>query len=361
MLKNFKIKYLSKKHKPYFVSEIGINHNGRLQLALEMIRKSKNSGFDAVKFQKRDAKDLLNFNYKIKKPNGYLSKNKNDIPKSSVKFGGWVYPDERLELSETSYKKIKRLCKKLKIDLIITPWDEKSVDFICKLGVKAIKIASIDANNYHFCEYVAKKKKPTIISTGMCTYDQLIKTQKVFLRYKTPHMFLHCTSSYPCTEKDKNLLCIPKLKKILNTDIGFSGHGTNLYGSVGAVALGANVIEKHSTLSKKMAGPDHAASLEFDELKKLINYCVKVNDCLGSDQKRFLKSEKILYSILSRRLVSRKKILKYKKLKYGDIKPALIQNQNLGFKGNELNKILNKKLKRNIKFGHIFSKNDFYN
>ena len=84
-----------------------------------MIRKSKISGFDAVKFQKRDAKDLLNFNYKIKKPNGYLSKNKNDIPKSSVKFGGWVYPDERLELSETSYKKIKGLCKKLKIDLII--------------------------------------------------------------------------------------------------------------------------------------------------------------------------------------------------------------------------------------------------
>ena len=358
MVANFKIKYLSKANKPYFVSEIGINHNGKLGLALEMIKKSKMTGFDAVKFQKREAKDLLNFNYKIKKGTGYLSKNKNDIPKTSVKFGNWVYPDSRLELNHDDYVKIKKLCKKLKIDLIITPWDEKSTDFVCKLGIKAIKIASIDANNYHFCEYVAKKKKPTIISSGMCNYSELIKTQKIFLKYKTPHMFLHCTSSYPCEEKDKNLLCIPELKKKLNTDIGFSGHGTNVYGSVGAVALGANVIEKHSTLSKKMAGPDHAASLEFDELHNLINLCVKVNQCLGNSKKQFLKSEKMLHSILSRRLVARKNIQKNKKIKHDDVKPVLIHNQNLGFKGNELHRILGKKIKKIIKLGHIFSQRD---
>ena len=361
MVKNFKIKYLSKENKPYFVSEIGINHNGKLQLALEMIKRSKMVGFDAVKFQKRDAKDLLNFNYKIKKATGYLSKNKNDVPKKSIKFGGWVYPDTRLELKQNDYNKIKKLCKKLKIDLIVTPWDEKSVDFVCKLGTKTIKIASIDANNYHFCEYVAKKKKPTIISSGMCTYSELIKTQKIFLKYKTPHMFLHCTSSYPSEEKDKNLLCIPKLKKILKTDIGFSGHGTNMSGSAGAIALGANVIEKHSTLAKKMAGPDHAASLEFNELKNLIDHCVKVFKSLGVAEKKFLKSEKILHSILSRRLVARHELKKKQKISYRDIKPVLIHNQNLGFKGNELYKILNRRLKRKVKLGHIFSKNDFYN
>ena len=216
-------------------------------------------------------------------------------------------------------------------------------------------------NNYHFCENVAKRKKPTIISTGMSTYEALIKTQKIFLKYKTPHMFLHCTSSYPSKETDKNLLCIPRLKKILKTDIGFSGHGTNMSGSAGAVALGANVIEKHSTLSKKMAGPDHAATLEFNELHNLIDLCIKIAQCLGINKKKFLKSEKILHSILSRRLVARRKILKNKKLKYNDIKPVLIGNQNLGFKGNELYKILNKKLKRNVKSGHIFSRNNFYN
>ena len=188
MVASFKIKYLSKANKPYFISEIGINHNGRLGLALEMVKKSKMAGFDAVKFQKRDVKDLLNFNYKIEKGTGYLSKNKNDIPKKSVKFGNWVYPDERLELNQTDYNKIKKLCKKLEIDLIVTPWDEKSVDFLCKLGVKTIKIASIDANNYHFCNYIAKKKKPTIISTGMCTYSELLKTQKIFSRKKMTYL-----------------------------------------------------------------------------------------------------------------------------------------------------------------------------
>ena len=184
MVASFKIKYLSKANKPYFISEIGINHNGRLGLALEMVKKSKMAGFDAVKFQKRDVKDLLNFNYKIEKGTGYLSKNKNDIPKKSVKFGNWVYPDERLELNQTDYNKIKKLCKKLKIDLIVSPWDEKSVDFLCKLGVKAIKIASIDANNYHFCEYIAKKKIPIVLSTGFGSKDEIIKLKETIENYK---------------------------------------------------------------------------------------------------------------------------------------------------------------------------------
>ena len=158
MVNNFKSKYLKKSKFPYFISEIGINHNGKLALAIEMIKQSKNAGFDAVKFQKRDAKDLLNFNLKTKKPIGYLSKSKFDIPKKIVKFGKWVYPDTRLELKKNDYKKIKNFCKKIKIDLIITPWDEKSTDFVCQLGVKVIKIASIDANNFHFCDYIARKK-----------------------------------------------------------------------------------------------------------------------------------------------------------------------------------------------------------
>ena len=123
-----------------------------------MIKYSKKAGFNAVKFQKRDIHDIINFGLSPKKSNGYLSRNENDIKKATIKFGGWVYPDTRLELSHKDYFKIKKLCKKMKIDLIVTPWDEKSVDFLKKLGVKALKIASIDANNYQFCEYVAKNK-----------------------------------------------------------------------------------------------------------------------------------------------------------------------------------------------------------
>ena len=169
--KSFKKKYLTKKNKPYFIAEIGINHNGKLSIAKRMIKMSKKAGADAVKFQKRDAIDLLNFGLKTKKPIGYLSKNEKDIPKNKVKFGGWVYPDIRLEFNKQQYFEIKKFCKKINIDLIVTPWDEKSVDMLVKLKVKILKIASIDANNYLFCKYVAKKKYPTIISSVMCTYD----------------------------------------------------------------------------------------------------------------------------------------------------------------------------------------------
>ena len=118
---SFKEHYLSKKNTPYFISEIGINHNGLLKMALQMIRESKKAGFDAVKFQKRNAEDLLNFGLTTPKAVGYLSKNISDIPKEKTKFGGWTYPDVRLELKETDYKKIKSFCKKIKIDLIVTP------------------------------------------------------------------------------------------------------------------------------------------------------------------------------------------------------------------------------------------------
>ena len=119
MVNNFKSKYLKKSKFPYFISEIGINHNGKLSLAIEMIKQSKKAGFDAVKFQKRDARDLLNFNLTTKKPIGYLSKSKFDIPKKTVKFGKWVYPDIRLELTKNDYKKIVHHYKKLNLPISI--------------------------------------------------------------------------------------------------------------------------------------------------------------------------------------------------------------------------------------------------
>ena len=172
--------FSKKKPNPYIIAEIGINHNGYLKLAKQLIYESKKAGASAVKFQKRTVKDLVNFNQSPGKSIGYLSKNAKDIKKTKIKFGGWVYPDIRLELSDKDYFEIKRYTKKLKIDLIITPWDETSMLFVKKLGVKYIKIASIDANNYHFCEFVAKHRHPTIISTGMCTYEEILKTQKIF-------------------------------------------------------------------------------------------------------------------------------------------------------------------------------------
>ena len=121
----------------------------------------------------------------------------------------------------------------------------------------------------------------------MSTYEEILKTQKIFNKFKTPHIFLHCTSAYPSTNFDKNLKCIPKLSSLLKEDVGFSGHGIGSVGASGAVALGAKVVEKHVTLSRKMLGPDHAASLEFGEFADMVNLTRGVKQALGSDQKNF--------------------------------------------------------------------------
>ena len=147
---------------PYIIAEIGINHNGYVKLAKKMIFEAKKAGADAVKFQKRNADDLVNSLSKLGKSTGYLSKNENDIHHKSKKFGTWVYPDLRLELTDKDYQHLKKYCKKVKIDFIVTPWDEASTNSLLKIGVDYFKIASIDANNYHFCEFVAKKRRNTI-------------------------------------------------------------------------------------------------------------------------------------------------------------------------------------------------------
>ncbi len=346
--------YIKFKKEPYVIAEIGINHNGIFKLAKKLIYESKKAGADAVKFQKRDADELVNDLSKLGKSTGYLSKNENDIHHKSKKFGTWVYPDLRLELNDNEYRKLKKYCKKLKLDFIVTPWDENSFNSLLKIGVDYFKIASIDANNYHFCEFVAKHKKPTIISTGMCTYNEILETQKIFKKHKTPHIFLHCTSAYPSDERDKNLNCIPKLKKILGEEVGFSGHGTGIIGAAGATILGAKVIEKHVTLNKKMLGPDHAASLEFDTFKYMVETIRKLKISLGSSEKKFLKSEKTLHNVLIRKFVSRKFIKKNQKISFDNVKTALVHSKK-GILPKEYYKILGRRAKKEIKKGQILN------
>ena len=188
-------------------------------------------------------------------------------------------------------------------------------------------------------------------------YKEIVKTQSIFKKYNTAHIFLHCTSAYPSDEKDKNLNCIPKLRSLLNEDVGFSGHGTGIAGAAGATALGAKVIEKHVTLSKKMLGPDHAASLEFNTFSYLVDTCRKVSISLGSSEKKFLNSEKILHSILCRKFVVRKDLKKGAKLNRNNIKTALTYSKN-GLLPNQYYKILNKKVKRSLKSGQILKISD---
>ena len=255
-----------------------------------------------------------------------------------------------MELTNKDYIELKKYCKKIKIDFIVTPWDETSMNSLLKIGVDYFKIASIDANNFHFCEYVAKKRKPTIISTGMCTYNEILKTQKIFKKYKTPHIFLHCTSAYPSEEKDKNLNCIPRLRKILNEDVGFSGHGLGIAGATGAAALGAKVIEKHVTLNKKMPGPDHKASLNPKELSYLVRSVRNIEKALGDGVKNPTMSEKKNIPIVRKYIVAAKEIKKGDKFSNNNI---TIKRSRKGLEPYFIPKVLGKFSKKSFKKDEI--------
>jgi len=302
----FKEKYLKEGSEPYFIAEIGINHNGSMDMAKRMIDASKNAGADAVKFQKRDIGLLVLPGVTIPTPTGYLSKDENDIPSEKAKaFGTWTYPDARLELTDDQFLELWEYCRSKGIDFIVSPWETASVDFLKDNGAKVIKLASIDTTNYQFCEYIASKGIPTIISTGMTGYSELQVTWDIFAKAGCPMMFLHCTSAYPSPIEDKHLSCIPVLQSMFGHDVGFSGHGTTVVGTLGAVALGARVVEKHVSLNRKMRGPDHAASLEFDELQELISLSRDMVKAMGHSRKRFLPSEKVLHGVLSKRIVTK--------------------------------------------------------
>ena len=353
----FKDTYLKKGPNPYFIAEIGINHNGHVELARQMIDESLNAGSDAVKFQKRNISYLLHPDAVIEEPTGYLSKDENDISEERKAYGTWVYPDKRVELNDDQFIELWEYSESKGLDFFVSPWEEKSVDFLVKNGAKAIKIASIDALNYQFCEYISSKGLPTLVSSGMANYQQIMITKSIFDKAKCPMMFLHCTSAYPSPVEDKNLKCIPKMKDIFDMDIGFSGHRIGFEGTLGAIALGANVVEKHVTLNREMNGTDHAASLEFDEFRELIIQSKNMIKALGNDKKEFLDSEQTLFNILSKRFVTTYDIKKGEKLTAEKIRTVVTKKEG-GMTVDQYYNILGFKAVKNLKANHIIENTD---
>ena len=353
----FKEKYLKKGPFPYFIAEIGINHNGYSDVAKRMIDASKEAGANAVKFQKRDIKQLLRTGTVLEEPTGYLSRDEHDISQEKKAYGTWVYPDKRVELTDEQHLELWKYAESIGIDYLVSPWEEMSVDFLVEHNAKAIKLASIDTTNYQFCEYIASKGIPTIISTGMTKYEQLIIVRDIFKKASCPMIFLHCTSAYPSPLEDKNLRCITRMKKMFNIDIGFSGHATGIEGTLGAVSLGANVVEKHVTLNRKMNGTDHAASLEFSEFSDLIIKSRNIVLALGSDEKKFLDSEKVLFHVLSKRFITTCEIKAGDKITKNKIRSAVIKKEG-GIFVDQYYNILGTKVLKDLKPNHILENQD---
>lgn len=266
--------------KIYLIGEIGINHNGDLKLAKQIIDLAKESGFNAVKFQKRDP-DISVPNYK-----------KNEIKNSP--WGNITYLEykKKIEFGQKEYDEINKYCKKIKIDWFASVWDIPSLKFVMKYKPKFHKVASSMITNTLLLESIAKTKIKTFISTGMSSMSQIDRAIKIFKKYKCPIVPMHSVSIYPCPLEKLNLKMINTLKSKYKCSVGYSGHEVNVTPSVQATILGADYIERHITTNRALWGTDQAASLGPDGIKLLRNLVDKVVLAEGDGIKKVYDEEK---------------------------------------------------------------------
>jgi N,N'-diacetyllegionaminate synthase len=329
----------------FVIAEAGVNYNNKLNLAFKMIDIAANSGADAIKFQTWNT-DLIQLKNSVK-------------PSYQKKIHNHTYYEiiKNLEPSKQDQKKIFERCKKKQIIFLSTPYDEESVDFLDNLGVPAFKISSSDLTNHILLKHVAKKKKPIIISTGLSNMDEVKETIKLFkkLNMNNKLILMQATSNYPTPPEDVNLNVIPNFIKTFNIPIGFSDHTQNSIASLGAIALGAILVEKHFTLSRKFTGPDQLSSMEPNELKNWIRDIRYLEKCVGATKKIITPSDQ--------KNISMKKIIVINPINKGD---TIKEKHLMSMRGNQngliplesnIRKIIGKKIKVNIKTTTQFSLN----
>ena len=263
----------------FFTAEIGINHNGDLEITKKLIKMAVEAGCNAVKFQKRTIEKVY-------------SKDVLDTLRESP--WGKTTREQKLglEFGKDEYDIIDQYCKEKNIEWYASAWDIDSQLFLQNYNLKHNKIASAMLTNHKLLEVIAKERKPTFISTGMSTMDEIRDAVRIFKKYDCPFSLQHSNSSYPMKEEEANLNCITTLQKEFKCDVGYSGHETTGYLiCVSAVVLGAKSIERHITLDRSMYGSDQAASLEPVGLKRVVKDIRRIEAILGDGEKRVWPSE----------------------------------------------------------------------
>ena len=263
----------------FIIGEIGINHNGDIDLAKKLIKAAKKSGADAVKFQKRTI-ELV-----------YTKENLKSFRESPW---GKTFEDQKrgLELNEKEYDEINKLCNDINIKWFASCWDVESLKFLKKYNCAYNKIASPMLTNYELINEVAKEGKHTFVSTGMHTMEEIEKVLDIFKKFNCPHELMHAVSTYPMKIEDANLNMIKTLKNKFKCNVGYSGHEVGRAVSVAAAALGISSLERHITLDRTLYGSDQAASLEIGGFQLMINYIRAVEKAMGDGKKIILEEEK---------------------------------------------------------------------
>ncbi len=326
----------------FIIAEIGNNHNGDVNKAKKLIDLAIEMGADCVKFQMRHLAKVYR---------------KSTLQKNSDDLGTEYVLDllNRFELSLTEHKYLFDYCEIKGITYMCTPWDEDSVGVLESWGVKAYKVASADLTNIPLLTCLLKTLKPLIISTGMSSEDEIRITAGFLNQNNAQYAMLHCNSTYPAPLHDINLNWLKSLKEI-HPLVGYSGHERGIGVSIAAIALGAEIIERHFTLDRNMEGPDHAASLEFDEFQQLIANIRDVEECLGETQARNIsQGEMINRENLGKSLVASRTLKKGSVLTENDIK---VRSPGQGISPQKYQQLLGKILDREMKEEDFFFSSD---
>ncbi|WP_370776794.1 N-acetylneuraminate synthase [Roseburia sp.] len=284
----------------FIIAEAGVNHNGSLELAYKLVDAAKEANADCVKFQT------------------YITENDTAVNCEKAEYQKTEQQEsqyellKKLELSFDDFRKIQEYCKKKGIMFLSTPFDIESLKFLEEIHMPIWKIASSEVENFQLLREMAKTHKPIILSTGMCTIEEISNAVDVLKKYGAGEIrILHCNTQYPTPMEDVNLKAMYELKSMFQCDIGYSDHTQGIEVPIAAVAMGATIIEKHFTLDRNMEGPDHVASLNPLELKEMVQAIRNIEKAIGTGKKVPSNSEK------ENRIAARKSIFARCEIKKG--------------------------------------------
>jgi N-acetylneuraminate synthase/N,N'-diacetyllegionaminate synthase len=289
----------------FIIAEAGVNHNGDKNLAFRLCDAAKAAGVDAVKFQTWKTEKIVTKSAALAE---YQENNLSDKVASQFEML------KQLELSYNEFVEVRDYCNQIGIQFLSTPDTEEDMDFLLSLGIPILKIGSGEVTNIPFLRAIGKRHQKVILSTGMSTLSDVEKAYNTLLESGANEVsLLHCTTNYPCPYNEVNLQAMQTLKAAFKCQVGYSDHTMGIEVPIAAVAMGAEIIEKHFTLDRTMEGPDHLASLEPQELKQMVNCIRNIEQALGDGIKRPNASEKMNSEVVLKRIIAKQPI------KAGDI------------------------------------------
>lgn len=282
----------------YIIAEAGVNHNGNFETACKLVDAAKSAGADCIKFQTFIAENLVSHNAQ-----------KAEYQKNTTGEGSQVDMLKKLELSFNEFTALKLYCDKVGICFLSTPFDLESIEFLKSLEIPFWKIPSGEVTNYPYLCALAKTGKPIVMSTGMCSLEEIREAVRILKENgATEIKMLHCNTEYPTPFEDVNLKAMQTLRDTFGLEVGYSDHTRGIEIPIAATAMGAGIIEKHFTLDRNMEGPDHKASLEPHELAEMVRCIRNVEKALGDGEKKPSPSEKKNIAIARKSIVAKRKI-----------------------------------------------------